>query len=286
MIRRYSVAVFFALACAISWGLWAPLWLPWFGVSGLPILPFHHAFGALGPIGAALVTAALESGWAGARDLLRRLVLIRGRLVWLAVALFGPFALVALAVGAASLFGADGIPPAGLGRSEELPQSSLLGLLAYNVLTFGVGEEVGWRGFALPRLQTRHSALVASLLLTVGWALWHTPLFLYRAGFASMNAGGVAGWFFGLVTGAILLTWLYNESRGSLLVVALFHAAVDVAFTSAATSPFVVNATGALMTFCGIAVLVAAGPRYLSRRGKMIQVYEGESVTAFFGRRP
>jgi membrane protease YdiL (CAAX protease family) len=90
------------------------------------------------------------------------------------------------------------------------------------------GEEVGWRRFALARLQTRHTASVSSLLLTLGWALWHTPLFAYRPGYASMDAMGVAGWFFSLLTDA---------SRGSLLVVALFHAAVDVVFTSDASSP-------------------------------------------------
>ena len=111
-----------------------------------------------------------------------------------------------------------------------------------------------------------NSALVASLFLTVGWSLWHTPLFFYRSGYTGMDAAGVAGWFFSLLTGAVLLTWLYNGSRGSLLVVALFHAAVDVAFTSSISSPSLVNVAGALITFGGIIVLVAAGPRYLSRQ--------------------
>lgn len=85
-----------------------------------------------------------------------------------------------------------------------------------------------------------------------------------------MTAVGVAGWFFSLVTGSVLLTWLYNESRGSLLVVALFHATVDVAFTSAIAAPSVVTAVGALITCWGIIVLVVAGPRSLSRRGTVV----------------
>ena len=78
-----------------------------------------------------------------------------------------------------------------------------------------------------------------------------------------MGVGGVIGWLFSLLTGAVLLTWLYNQSRGSLLVVALFHAGVDVAFTSDASSPVVINTAGALITLWGVAVVMVAGSRRL-----------------------
>ena len=65
----------------------------------------------------------------------------------------------------------------------------------------------------------------------------------------------------------MLLTWLFNESRGSVLVVALFHASMDLAFTSSGASVSVLNITGALVTVGGIAVLLVAGPRTLARRG-------------------
>ncbi len=271
MCRRHPLTVFFALAYGISWLLWAPLWLPAFGIDGLPVIPFHHALGALGPITAALAVAAMETGRQGPLDLLRHMGLWRGRLVWVAVALLAPFALLAVAVGAASAFGGENLSLAGFGESREFPQFSAFVFLAYNIVSFGFGEEVGWRGFALPRLQARHSALVATLLLTLGWALWHVPLFFYRPGYASMDALGVVGWLFSLLTGAVLLTWLYNESRGSILVVALFHGAVDVAFTSSVSSPFAVNVAGALITLWGVAVLLIAGPRHLSGRGKVVR---------------
>lgn len=282
--RGYPLATFFALAYGISWALWAPLWLPAFGVRGLPVLPFHHALGASGPISAAFLAAAMESGLKGPRDLVRRMGLWRGRLSWVAVALLGPYVVIALAIVAAPLLGAESVSLAGLGRSREFSQWSAIGFLAYNIVSFGFGEEVGWRGFALPRLQTRRSALVASLVLTLGWALWHVPLFFYRPGYTSMDAAGIAGWFFSLLAGGVLLTWLYNESRGSLLVVALFHATVDVALTSDISSPSVVNVAGALITCWAIIVLITAGPRYLSRRGKMVRLPAGDGVTAFVHR--
>ena len=258
---RHPLLWYFALACGISWLIWAPIWLPTLGVNGLAARPFQHAFGAVGPIASALIVSAVERGRAGPLELLRRMVLWRGRVVWLLIALLGPCAMLALGLLVAGLLGADVVELANFGRSSECPQFSTLAFLAYNVFTFGFGEEVGWRGFALPHLQQRHAAWLATLWLTFGWAIWHAPLFLYRPEFVAMDLAGAVGWLFSLLTGAVLLTWLYNESRGSLLVVALCHAAVDVAFTSAASSPIAVNTAGALITLWGVAVVLTAGSR-------------------------
>ena len=265
---RHPLLCYFALAYGISWLIWAPLWLPALGVHGLPVLPFHHALGALGPIAAAFIVSAVEAGRAGPCDLLRRMGLWRGQLAWVLTALLGPYALLLLGLLAAAVFEGDAPVLANLGRSSEFPQFSALEFLAYNVVSFGFGEEVGWRGFALPRLQQRYSAWLATLWLTLGWAIWHAPLFLYRPGFMGMGVAGVIGWLFSLLTGAVLLTWLYNESRGSLLVVALFHAGVDVAFTSDASSPIVINSAGALITLWGIAVVLVVGPRRLASQAE------------------
>ncbi len=80
MIRQHPLAAFFALAYAISWLLWAPLWLPALGIGGLPAFRFQHALGALGPVAAAFVVSAAQAGRAGPADLLRRMGLWRGRL--------------------------------------------------------------------------------------------------------------------------------------------------------------------------------------------------------------
>ncbi len=88
--------MFFAMACALSWIIWAPLWLPRFGVHGLPVLPFHHALGAFGPLVAAMIVSFAEAGREGPVDLARHMVLWRN-IPWLAIALLGPLALLALA---------------------------------------------------------------------------------------------------------------------------------------------------------------------------------------------
>ena len=254
MTRNRELLAFFGLAYGISWLVWAPLWLPPLGVQTAAVLPYHHALGALGPIAAAFIVTACKTGWAGVRDLLRRMILWRGRLAWVAVAALGPFLLAGAAVIATSIVEGP-VSLTGLGRSREFPQFSAFVFLAYNLVSFGYGEEVGWRGFALPRLQARYSALAATAVLTLGWAVWHWPLFMYRPGYTSMGLGGIIGWLASLFFGGVLLTWLYNGSRRSLLVVALFHASMDVVFTSDFASPLAANATGALVVLWGIMVM-------------------------------
>lgn len=263
LTRNGGLLAFFGLAYGISWFVWAPLWLPAMGVHTAAVLPYHHAFGAIGPIAAAFIVTARETGRPGVRQLLRRMMLWRGRLAWVAVAGLAPFLLAGAAVFVAFIVEGP-VSLTGLGRSREFPQLSAFVFFAYNLLSFGYGEEVGWRGFALPRLQARYSALVATAVLTLGWAVWHWPLFLYRPGYTSMGVGGIVGWLASLFFGGVLFTWLYNGSRGSLLVVALFHATMDVMFTSDLGSALVVNATGVLVVLWGIVVLIASRGRFAS----------------------
>lgn len=102
--------------------------------------------------------------------------------------------------------------------SRNLYAALGLAALPLWILTFGIGEETGWRGFALPRLQRGRSALSATIILWVFWALWHLPLFFY-----SYEASILPGFLIGLLAGAITLTWLYNSTSGTILLVALWH---------------------------------------------------------------
>jgi len=286
LAERHPLATFFALAYGISWLIWSPLWLPALGFTGFPVLPLHHALGALGPITAALIVTGRTNGASGVRDLLRRMIAWRDRVGWLVVALGAPVALLGMALVVASSMGETVPPLSDAMRSREHPTWSVLLVVGYHLFSFGYGEEVGWRGFALPRLQARHGALSATGLLTLAWSAWHIPLFLYRPGYVEMGLAGVLGWMVSLFTGAVLLTWLYNESRGSLLVVALFHASIDLAFTGDVTSGTVTNLVGAAVTVWGIVVLVSCGPRWLARGGKMTLSPTGDGGTVFVPRQP
>lgn len=93
-------------------------------------------------------------------------------------------------------------------------------------LLFGgpLNEEPGWRGFALPRLQSRFSPLVSSIILGALWGSWHVPLH-----FMDVYYGGALGAIIRIqeIPRAILFTWLYNRTKGGLLIVLLFHAAIN-----------------------------------------------------------
>lgn len=266
-----ALSTFFLLAYALSWLLWSPLWLPFFGVKVEPFLPYQHGFGGLGPMLAAFLTTAMFNGKSGAQLLWKRL--FQGKpLIWTAIAVLLPFAF-ALLGGLIARF-SDGVFPnfSKMGTSGEFPEMSILSFLLYNIVFFGYGEEVGWRGFALPRLQERYSALTATLILSVGWAAWHLPLFAYRPGYASMDVAGAAGWFFSIVAGAVLFTWLFNSSRGSLSACALFHALTDVVFLCDYGNDNIMQYIGMLVTLWGVAVLLIWGWRELGP-GKRVMLY-------------
>jgi len=93
-----------------------------------------------------------------------------------------------------------------LGQVHFLPSLGI-GALFLWIFTFGIGEEVGWHGYALPHLQKDHSAIKATLILAVLWALWHLPQFFYL-----FDPSMAVGWAVGLLAGAIVFTWLFNSS--------------------------------------------------------------------------
>jgi len=88
------------------------------------------------------------------------------------------------------------------------------------LITYPFFEEIGWRGFLLPQLQKKFNALYATLLLSLIWAFWHLPFFFYRFHF---SIGISIGFFFGILMGAIILTSIYNSSKGALIPVIIFH---------------------------------------------------------------
>ena len=198
---------------------------------------------------AAMIVTSLTEGQSGLTRLAKRCA--AGGL-WIIVAILIPAGLFLLATAIIALFYGAPIEWSSVGRSTEFPELPRSIYWLANVFFYGFGEEVGWRGFALPRLQSHTSALWASLLLAVGWAGWHVPLFAFSSGLSNLGLAGAGGWLLSVVLGSILLTWLFNSSGGSIGAVALFHAALDIFISSpvAAPLPNVMGATLTVGTLC------------------------------------
>jgi membrane protease YdiL (CAAX protease family) len=270
-IQKYAIAYFSVLAYLISWVIWMPLYLPYFGIQELRVLPFHHALGAIGPLAAAFIVTYYLQREKGTVELASRLVKWDMPVTWHMIAWLSPFALL-LGAGAIVYFTkGEFIRLKEIAISREFPTMDFGLFVLFNIFTFGFGEETGWRGFVLPRLQTRYNALWSSIWLSIIWAGWHIPLFLYRPGYTSMDIAAIAGWILSLFTGSILLTWLYNSTRGSILIVSIFHATIDVAFTCVAAKGEVINYTGMLITLWAILVILMTKPATLSLESKQRQ---------------
>jgi membrane protease YdiL (CAAX protease family) len=221
---------------------------------------------------AAIVSTAIVSGKAGVGALLRRFLVWRVGGQWYAAALGLPLVLLLLAVGLNSLL--TGTPPDfsryfareifGPGLS---PWVLLLPYFLFALLTNG--EEIGWRGYTLPRLQKRFSPLVASLILGVVWGLWHLPRYFYLD--TTLGGGRGIGEFpvelAKILPHAILYTWIFNRTRGSLLLVSLFHAAWNT-FWVLLPMQGAALAEAVIYWLAAAAVVVPAASAWLARRAE------------------
>jgi membrane protease YdiL (CAAX protease family) len=233
LLARYPLTSFFVMAYAFTWIVWAPWVLGQDGAGLLPIEIPQAASGYLnaaailaGPTLAAFIMTATIEGRGGVRRLLGRLVLWRVGIRWYLFALLG----VPLTMLVGTMVYSGELPNLGaLGGPSYL--LSYLGTFALVVVLGGpLFEEIGWRGFALPRMERLHGALLASLILGVLWALWHLPEFLVPSWAASSGGGGLVGitlFTLTALTFTVVITWVFNNTRASLLLAVLFHASID-----------------------------------------------------------
>jgi membrane protease YdiL (CAAX protease family) len=176
----------------------------------IPALPGLTVIGTFGPLVAAVVVTAQESGRAGLRSLLSRIVHWRVAPVWYGVVFLGPILLylVGLALEVVLL---GGQPPSLGALIGALPIMVIVAV--YMVVFVALGEEVGWRGYALPALQARYGALLSSVILGALWALWHLPVF-FNPDTHYSDLPFVLQLAFQIPV-AILFTWVFNSTGGA-----------------------------------------------------------------------
>lgn len=256
--NRYPVVTFVILTYAISWAIWVPL-----GVAQIDT-PLYK-IGAFAPTLVALILTGLAGGRTGIQQLLQRLLIWRVHIGWYL------FSLLSTAVGVLSAIGLHVWLGGAVPEFNDPAQLYLvIPVFLYVLFTSVIGEEIGWRGYALPRLQARYSALEASLILGLVWGVWHLPLFWMAGNFHQQIPISL---FLLQTTGfSILYTWMANHTRGSLLLAHLFHAASN---TTIGVLPVLPMDTGGSLRplwlvvgiLWGTALIVVAryGPKYLRR---------------------
>jgi membrane protease YdiL (CAAX protease family) len=190
----------------------------------MPFIVLDIAAG-LGPLVAALAVTSYEAGAAGRRALLEQLLRWRVPMVWYVVAILGPVVLAAVTFG--TWLATGGSPP----PAEALAQWTLLPVYFVYIVLVGGGldEELGWRGYALPRLQQRYSALIASVIVGVFWAGWHVPAWFMRG--SGQDVVSFPVFAVSTTAAAIVFAWLYNSTGGSLPLVILAHTVFDLCTT-------------------------------------------------------
>ncbi len=221
--------LFFILTFGLTWLFWIPLALSG-RKAGLPAL----AIGGFSPTLIGIVMTYLTQSSAGRRDFWKRVIdfrLVGGK--WYAVILSIFPLTIAFTFLLDILMG--GILPAHEGAIQTLTHpGSLIVFIIVMLLGGPLAEELGWRGYALDRLQMKRNALVSSLILGIIWGLWHLPLFFIEGtSQREMGVGTVLFWMFiiQVVAMAILFTWVYNNNQRSILSAILLHFMSNSTFT-------------------------------------------------------
>lgn len=277
--QRYSIALFFILAFLLGGGV--------IYLVAQEVIPSElFLLAALSSSVAGIIMTAIEDGKEGLRLMWHRLLTWRVKIgYWLFVLIF---LLLAFMLGSAinPLFNGDPI-----GFSHMQPILGFIPLFIVFVIIAGIGEELGWTGFLTPRLQSRYSALTASLFRAVLVCIWHLPLFIYSSpgspAFADLH---YSGWisqlglfqslavftFLFLIPWSIFSTWIFNNTKGSLLLVAVLHGSeIWVAYWMVSTGIDPANfgnwwGYGAVLLAAAIAIVLFNGAGNLSRKHERI----------------
>ncbi len=262
--KTRNLIAFFVLAYALSWSIGIPLALNNQGIIE-PILPlWAHYFYAYGPMLSALIVTWISEGRPGLRDIVSRMVMWNVRPIWWIVAL-SPLVLGFATALILNLAGVSEISLSALGEVQFLPPLGIGALLLW-ILTFGIGEETGWRGYALPRLQDGRSALLATIILWIFWALWHLPTFFYL-----YNPAILIGWLFGNLAGAILFTWLFNSTGGSILIIAIWHGCFNFVSSTEAGDSLLAAVVSTIVMIWAVVIVLVFKPANLSHTDKVVK---------------
>ena len=268
-IKQHPLLAFFILADFFSWIFTIPMIARVQGMINQPV-PFSlHYLTAYGPMLAAIIVTIICNGKTGIRELFGHIVKWRVGWTWLLISAFSP--LLLWAVSALAVYAAVGSWPdlKLFGQVSYLPYLGI-GTWILWILNSGMGEEIGWRGFALPRLQKKYSALKATLILAGCWIIWHFPFFFYLESYKEMGIAMFPVFAIGVTAGAVVFTWLYNSTQGSILMVILWHGSFNFITATQAGKGTAAAIASTLVMIWAMFVIIIYRSANLSRLPKHI----------------
>lgn len=220
-IKRNPLTSMYIIMFSVAWSVMIPQALYSQGVLSAPLPEFIEILTGWVPGIAAVIVSAVIAGRAGIRDLLRRFLIWRVGLRWYLVSTFLLAALILGGIGLHVSFG--GAMPVIPAAESPLWQVALVFLVFVLLGALINTEEIAWRGFALPRLQARHGALIAGLFIAIPEVLFHLPVFWVNENPFFQTVG--IYWFSAFSVAAVIIyIFVFNKTKGSLLIVTLLHA--------------------------------------------------------------
>ncbi|MGK7870541.1 CPBP family intramembrane glutamic endopeptidase [Falsiroseomonas sp. E2-1-a20] len=264
MLRRNPILAFFAITFGISWGLAVIFWiLKSLGLGFLndeqPGLPARILFllAVWGPNFSAVLVTWMIGGPGALRDLFSRLSPRRAGAGWWATAVLLPLGLLAISVLMAKPF-AD----VGFARLAADSWTALLTFLGLSLIGGPLGEELGWRGFALPRMIKRMTPLTATLLIGLAWGAWHLPVLVVPQIQQAFLPPGFPILAFPLYTTAasVLIGWIYLRGGQCLWLAVLFHLVLLWGVHSLSRDPLPALVWGGVAACFAAAILAALAP--------------------------
>ena len=265
-LKRHALPIGVILMYVCTW----PILLSGAGVLRIRFPSFMYLLPGWGFVFASVLMTGLVLGPRGVGTLLRRYLIWRVGWKWYAALLIIPSVDLAGIYLHAALTHTS--PDFGSARLVRLfgasPNLWIFAVATFVMDAIANGEEIGWRGYALPRLQSRYHALYSALVVGLIWSLWHIPLWIH-----SWNPTAYAWYSVGVLAKSLFITWIYNSTGGSLLVATLCHATWNTLGSllplTATVSAGDIGTLAVIILVEGVVaavITVAAGPVHLARR--------------------
>lgn len=236
-LKRNPLIAFFSLAYAISWVLWIPLyfgrfeygWDSWEGNVWGSIRPWLGLLGALGPALSAIIVTYFIEGKNGVKLLLKKVVQWRTKKLYWLIALYFWWVVASVLALILNLSSVENVSLNIVFAIINIPV--ILFVLQSPVLIGMFGEELGWRGFALPNLLKRYNPIISSLIIALFWLFWHAPLAIFPAWLGHMPLEDfLLKKIILIVPLTLIFTWFYQKTKGSVLLVIVLHFAFNLTF--------------------------------------------------------